>query len=398
MSAISKYDSFKRKIRKQDGKEYVIDDDTKDASHLIKVLADPTFCKVIVTKNPLFSIHLFRELGTQKINGDIARPLVWAIIKEALNNKDSILYREQSYNGLGLFKAFMKASFANDEFNNSMLPLSNWSPVLEKNLDVESFQLYTKCFLMLVDSYIREERYYEHSFAVYSPGRSIFEFSGYSMSKIDTFSSEDVYSSFPAKILHICSDTVRDVIKKLEDAKLMEDKSYSKYVKELDTERDYTIVKQVAEWTYELLESASHTRKYDFQLRSSLISLWMDIYPVHGGEGSSELQKEIQRRLEIKIFKQLEVNIIEGYYPAISRPIISILGIKEPDDITIDSEEVRFQKKFYKYIKKHFRALYLKDKDMALDKLPSDVEFDEEKSCLVQDRFKGREPRTLNID
>ena len=35
---------------------------------------------------------------------------------------------------------------------------------------------------------------------------------------------------------------------------------------------------------------------------------------------------------------------------------------------------------------------------MALDKLPSDVEFDEENSCLVQDRFKGREPRTLKID
>ena len=101
-----------------------------------------------------------------------------------------------------------------------------------------------------------------------------------------------------------------------------------------------------------------------------------------------ESKKEVQRRLENKILNQLKVNFVEGYYPAVSRPVISLLGLidETSDRPKIDNEESRFANTFYSFIKKHFKTLYNEDKERALDKLPSDVEYDEKNSCLIQSR------------
>lgn len=390
--AMSSYDSFQKRIAEERGDAYIISEHTKNAFHLLRILQDNRFCKVVVTKNPLFSVHLFEELSKIR-NHEVSRLLVWSIINQALINKDSILYRESSYGGLGAYKAFSNAAFSNIQFNNNMLPLGHWSPILIKNMEIENFEMFSKCFLKLIDSYIESKDYYQHSFVIYSPGKTLVEYPGYLMSQLDRLPEHEVYASIPFNALKVASKTIKKVVEQLEDNKIMDDQDFCNFVKGFEADdqdhRDYTIVNRVAEWIYELLEAASHTRKYDFQLRSSLISLWIEIYPFSNSGEMSELKLEIQRRLEDKIFKQLEVNFIEGYYPVISRSVISLLGLKDNEENNHKNSEILFSNKFYGFLRENFKNLYEKDKERALDKLPSYVVFDEKECCLIQEPFKG---------
>jgi len=278
-----------------------------------------------------------------------------------------------------------------------MLPLNHWSPILVKEIDIEMFELYSKCFIVLIDSYLEEKRFYEHSFYIYSPGKSLAEFVGYVMHRVDTFSEQDIYSSFPVSILQIATRTIKEIIQKLEEAEVCIDEPYRQYLSEVTDGRDYTIIKYIADWTFELLKAASYTRKYDFALRSYLIDLWMEIYPVTGSS-ESEVQRQIQKRLENKLFEQFKVNLVEGYYPAVSRTIISILGLWEVPIVDNMKSEDIFRNKFYELVKNNFSRLYKKDKSRALDKLPCDVEFDDERSCLIQHvRFFEEPSRELLI-
>ncbi|MBF0314307.1 MAG: hypothetical protein HQK50_07200 [Oligoflexia bacterium] len=381
---LQKHSNFKEYLAKEEGIEYKIEETTSDAIHLIRVLADPFFCSSLVQREPGFIIRLFHDIAGSNLSGEVTRPFVWEIVKQALANKSSILFRERSYSGLGLRKEFLNSTFSNCEFTEKTYPLSHWFPLLNKDMDDETFQAFADCFLMICDSYFSQQRFYEHSFIIQAPGNTIAEFPRSAIYSIDKISKDEVYSSPACSYLQISCATIKKLITKTLESSLANDNSYHEYISKIDNKKDCTIINKISEWSYELLESASYTRIHDFVLRSSLIELWLAIYPI--GEEDHILLKEIRKRFELKIMAQLKVNFEEGLYPAISRPVITTLGLYYMQD---EKPESQFRRQVLDYLKDNFLALYRQNKEQALDKLPSNIIFKEEENCLVQTIYKG---------
>lgn len=240
----------------------------------------------------------------------------------------------------------------------------------------------------LVEAYLRAGDFYQHSFSLYSAVGELMSYAGTVASRLDLAPPDDLYRSDSFQLLRSIAKTLTEIIKKFSENKDILDENLIAHFKGVEENQDHSAFKYVATWVFELLKALSHTRKYDQQLRDISIDPWMALY--HPMSGASLFHQEVQWRLEEMLFDQLKINLEEGYYPAVTRPLIWLLGLHE----NLPQEGVgaaRFRKEFFEYVRKTFSPLYQLDADRALDKLPVGVIYKVETQQLIQHVRKGDE-------
>ncbi|MBN23112.1 MAG: hypothetical protein CL678_17640 [Bdellovibrionaceae bacterium] len=393
VAVVKKYDVEKWKVKTDQIKENPHANEFSYVSGIIDVLADPFFCSVVVRKEPALIAKLVNESKKQECSGTYFKPFVWELIKQGIQQEDSIFRRETQFWGLGSFKSLSNIVFSDFEVNESFLPLSFWSPTLIKNIDEETFESFAKMFLLMIDAYFSAGRFYEHSFSIYSPGKTLVEYPKHNIYRIDDYPDSDIGECLGYKYLWVSERTLVKIIDKMLEVENLREESFIKYCNEVDKKNDHSIFKLIAEWSYEIFESAAHTRKHDEQLRFLVIDLWMKIYPI--GE-STEIHSQIQNRLEPLILEKVNENLEKGYYPALSRVMISIFGLYIPEK-TKQSREAVFCRKFYKYFREHFLELYEKDQEKALDMLPANTTFDSDNLVLIQKNPWRKTERKMSV-
>lgn len=379
VSSLNLYDGFEAEMARRENRKYEVPQLSLEADNILKLCSDQSFCFAVVRKQPGFAITLIHEIQKQKAyNNNLARPLLWEIMRQAIMNEDSILYREEKYRGLGYTRGFTKIAFTDPEFNEEALPLSLFNFSLEKKVTTEQLDRFGDILAMLTKAYLEQGRFYEHSYSINGTFGMLLGYATSVAYRVDSFSEDELYRSEPYRALSSIARSLETCIKILAEDERLADEQLVNQWKNVPRDRDYSIYERTADWLYKLMEALSHTRKYDEAFRFILIGPWMEIYPV---TAAGAFRKEVQWRLEEKIFEQLKVNLEEGYYPAISRPLISVLGLYSDER---PREYSRLKEKFFAYLREHFLNLYKVDRERALDKLPATVTFEPRTRRLIQ--------------
>src|SRR5690606_33711447 len=183
---MGKYDPLDRRIAEERGTPYSTPELSAEAGQILEICSDQAFCATVVRKQPGFAINLFSQIQSQKpYSNGYCKSIVWELVRQALLNPDSILYREESYRGLGNVHGFRRTAFTNSEFNEHMCPLSGFNFVLEKNVTGTMVKKYGEICIDLLKVFLKSGRYYEHSFSVYSSLHHLSEYAIYISGQID---------------------------------------------------------------------------------------------------------------------------------------------------------------------------------------------------------------------
>jgi hypothetical protein len=352
--------------------------------HLIRIFEDETFCKIVVTKDPGFAIVLFRQINSQHAyEKNIFRPLVQQLVRQAVLNTDSILYKEQQYGGLGTLNDFSKAAFSHSQFNESLTPLGGIHLVLEDEVTEDSLAVIRSAMNYQAEAYIKSGNFYNSSYTLHK-FNDFFEHSSRLVYQLNKCSPESLPSSEKISELAEISGALSDIITIFESS-FKTDLGLIEFYKSQPRTEDYSPYQYVANWMYELLASVSRTREYDQELRSVIIRPWLQIFSV---TKPTVFQQEVQWRLIKMCEEQAITNFTDGTYPAITRPLLVLFGIFEDKDQSSTSE---LKKTILGIIRENFHSALKKNEKRTLDKLPSNVSFDRKGNRLIQKNIWGTE-------
>jgi hypothetical protein len=143
----------------------------------------------------------------------------------------------------------------------------------------------------------------------------------------------------------------------------------------------------VAYAIYDYFEKLAMAQCNDKAIRFCAINLWMRVFGIASSQ-VSKAQDEIGKRLVLHLKKKIDENLDQEqrYYPAITRLLISLIGLRESRDAADQRIEAIFHREFIQRLTKNYPKLALKDPDFAKRLLPEDVTYDSGNNEL---KYKG---------
>lgn len=388
IKACKKYNSLDAHFAKKKDKKYEISEYTRYALTLLDIWSDATFCRLMVCNVPGTAVEIFHQINEQQLYNSGGYSLVNQLVRQASINESSILYREEDFYGLGHFKTFTKIVFGNYELIESQFrPLQAWSHWRDENVQPWNVEKYAKVLNIATEANITSGWGRGHPSGLFSGFK---ELEGIAMSqsiKLDKLSDNEVYDSLAfrnlQKIEWGLKEAVRMLVKHekdIPDEEVRED-SYDEF-------RDFSVYGAAACGIFDFYEKLSMARSKDEAVRMVAISLWMDVYPVSKSL-ESKAHIELQKRLNIHLFKKVLQNLENLWYPAVTRLLINLIGFDKPKPDTEKRGEIMFRKQFFALLQKHYEKAFRIDSEKAKDMLPENVRYDGEKGQLIKTHLSG---------
>jgi Ca2+/Na+ antiporter len=383
-----RYDRYDAYFANKEGKKYEISEYTRHVLVILDMLSDEQFCRVMVCYSPQTVIKLFKEIVAHKLFKSGGHFLVQQLVEQAFNNKNSVLYKEDEYYGLGIFKSFTKTAFGNLRLVESGLrPLDAWNPWRCRKNESWAIEKYAYALKVAVLGYI-EARGGDQQLPVgiKSGMEQLIDTVLTHVILIEKLSEEETYPSLAYDNIELVERGICNILevlanneKDIPDIKV----DFNNY----DVHEDPTIYGIIAETVFEYFEKISSINKHERHSRSLTISLWMNIYtPIMK---DSKAIKEIQKRLEILLLNQVDENLQHLCCPAITKLLIIISGLNEENMYEGFPDKNRFMQEFYSRLKKHFKKAWQTDSKRAKWMIPSTVKYDDNKNQLIEEREDG---------
>lgn len=386
VKACKKYSGLEARFAKKGGKQYKISEYTSYALALLEDWSDAKFCQLMVCYVPRTANEIFRQITKQGLYHSGGRALVNQLVRQAFMNKNSILHREEDYFGLGHTKTFTNTVFGNSELIESNLnPLRAWRRWNDESLEPWMIKKYTEALNVATEAHIVQgwRKGYHHGLS-----QGFDELTGlghivWSQAvKLDKLQDDDeIVDSLPWKNLFAIECGLDKTVGILQEHEndIPEDKlneeNYDKF-------KDLSIYAVIAYAIFGFFENLSVCHSKDETVRALAITLWMDIYPVSKGEESKAII-EIQKRLNIHLFKKIEDNLTKLHYPALTRLLLNIIGVQKPSLKIKSKGSVKFETEFFKLIKELYESAYKKDAKKAKDMLPDKTKYNKAKGQLI---------------
>ena len=382
------FDSYAAQQARESGKSYEVKDSTKIAFTILDLWSDKKFCRSIVTRAPATAIEIFTHLVATHPSSGGGYSLSQQLMHEAFENRESILMREEDYSGLGFFKQFRNTAFGSWKFIDSQYrPLQGWRSY-EGKVGVWQVQKYSECLKVSFQAYLKARNYWQPPDALIVGVGNIVHVAHYQAGNIRHFDEHDLYRSDEFKIL----DAVGDGLEKLVDAVEQAQNDLPEY-EFLDNDyhslRDKSIYGVVAKGINDYFEALAWPKKHDWALRSCAVGVWLKVFSVHPSE-PSKAQREIGRRLLNLLKQKVDENLdpAKRWYPAITRVLITLDGLHEPESPHDQRMYEGFHKEFLQRLKIAYPRLVRADREFAEDLLPENVIYDRDTNELRENRLR----------
>lgn len=382
------YNRYEAIEAKKKNEVYEVSKTTKIANTILDAWSDKLFCQALVCKSPASAIEIIAELSKTP-SSSVGIALSDEIINQSFENKNSILNREEKYSGLGFFRNFMSQCFSSWKFvDSSYRPLQSWE-YYKNTLTGWKVKKYCECTNIAFQSYLQSKDYWQFPSSLFVALDNMATLTMYQVTTIKNTSEHELYGSESQKILYEISHGYQDIIEAV--LKIDDYPKYDYDEKNYDSFKDPSIFGIVAKGIYEYFEKLAMAEGQDDFIRGYVIGIWLDIY----GAGSSEMtqnQEEIGKRLLFHIRKKIDENLDhkQRWYPAITKLLLSLNGIHEPESKDEDSMSMKFHMEFLEMIKDKFPLLYKTEAKFAIDMLPESFEYDAVKNKLTHKRFRGK--------
>lgn len=359
---------------------------------LLDLFSDERFCRTIVDAAPFTGVKFIEALGKSGQDRRLGFAFVQQLVRQSLLSDSSMLHKEEDYYGLGHFKWFTKAVFGNYSFvSGAYRPLQAWRNWEDQYNTSKVTEKYIRALKIAFEAYFESKSFQDRPDALLSATTTFVETVRSTISQIRGVSPENIYSldSYRADIN--IGSTLEDLVQMVVGHE-NELPDYPFDAATYDRFKDMSIYGVLAFAIYKFLENLSIDQGHDEEMRTLAIGLWMAIDPHPEGEPSRATQ-EMQKRLFVHLKKKITDNLEKGYYPMITKVLISLIGVwdsssKDPNSLGFVTAEL------HKQLREKFAKVYSADEEKAKHMFPSCVSFDIATNELVDvNKFTKKESR-----
>lgn len=362
---------------------------TRVALTILDVWSDKRLCEIMVCRSPASAIEIICELKKLP-HSRVGSVLSQEIINQAFENKNSILYREADYSGLGFFKNFTHICFDDWDFiSGPHRPLDAWS-LYRAVTEPWKIKKYISCVQIATTAYLNSKLYWDRPSAIYSAFDKISSITRAQIYTLKHLNENDLYNSTSL-------DTLIQIslgLEKIVDSVIQQDDfpDYEFIESSYDYLDDPSIYGVMARGIYEYFEVLATSDKHDQTIRQLAIGIWLRIFG-HRSVKTSESRNEIGKRLIIHLKKKVQENLNheQRWHPAITRLLLSMNGIYESGTYTNEeSIGANFHKNFLQELKAKFPLIYQAEREFALRLLPESFEYCETENTILHRGFRNK--------
>lgn len=349
------------------------------AHHLLDLIADKRFCRVIIESSPITALAFFEEISDQnKYNVNIP---IFArnIVNEAISNKESFIYHEAEWYDSGFIgeaKPITQALFSNFDMVESIeimfdAPFSKW--------DATQWKAYSRVVLITIENFL-EKRYVNRCYTVYMAMDNLRDAindlstlnEGANVRENDTYERLIVVISFIESFL-----------------KLLEEKRENEQIKlrSIDKKIFYserTICDHLANMLFEIISKASfikNSSEYWTIYHNTIWSVFFNCYTFDSYIGKA-FKFKLRRLIYNEILRMNEFPNFQG--AALLGFCLYLFGFK----INKNSEDYRdivaLHTVVLNWTKKNFAALYDFNPKVAEQCLIENMTYDHEKRRITR--------------
>ncbi|HEV2161190.1 MAG TPA: hypothetical protein VGR52_02990 [Stellaceae bacterium] len=356
------------------------------AGSFLRIIADPRFCSVLVRKCPWLTASTVNMISSRRLHVDQAEPFVQQIAAQALINDQSIMARESEYGGFGTAPVFSDSLFSDWFVLSQYDPLGRLTFEHPKEITETYLSRLNAAAQLILETAIKGDDFWPQRYmmAVTHAYEHVSQQNGYRRYK---GLPADYLVSFHMGISKLCKRTAEALGELTVDRRkglfLTDPKSYPS-----------DLVHEVASIAYESLASIANAfAGPDDDCWIHAISVFNDVYSPYGTEPVG--MNPLQQQLAIQLIDKLRQNL-EGFYPAISRVLVSVIGPYE-SHTTIEGRTafVVIRDAVYRELQK-LSTLHNKKPDKFSNFLPSNVTFDPASNSLTH-TYRGGDTKITNL-
>lgn len=352
------------------------------AAKLLRILSDPDFCAVLVEKCSWLTADALRTISERRLNDDEIRTFVQEIAHQAIVREESMLAKETSYKGFATVPVLSQSLFGSWHILHTCEPL-NYAGDVPNVITGGYVRRLNVAASMMLKTAVRGEEYWHVNY-MWGVKNAYEGLSNYWRFLRPEKPSIDFVVSFSSGIERQFTILAEGL------SKLKPERRKGLYVRD-EKALSTNLVDIIASTSAEsLMCFANDFKGAEDHGWSHAIGLFMTAFPM-GDErvGMSPLQQH----LALILLKKLRENM-EGWYPAISRVLLAVVGPYEKNATsTKRTANVIFRDAVYRELQK-LPQLHAKFPDKFNDFLPSNVTYDHKTVSLVHTYRSGNSVTT----
>jgi hypothetical protein len=337
-----------------------------DAIALLRVMSDPDFCAVLVRRCSWLTAAMLDRLAKEQMHIDQANPFVQEIAYQALMSDESMLAKEVSYTGFGSVPYLSESLFANWFILNNYNPIDRIGFRIPETPSEGFAARLNRASKLMLHTAIKDRSYWAQQY-IYSV-QGVYEH----LFQQRTYARPNPLPAGYSVTLHMgiaeLYRMMRDAFSRMESAERK-----SLFVRDKKSFKN-DIVDAVASIIYESLACVANDFKGGVDdAWTHVIQTFMDLFPQLGTEPSG--MDPLQQRLAIKLIDNLNNNM-NGWYPAISRILLTTLGPYPGDPQPANRTAFMILKDAVYWELKKLGSLNSKNPEKVADFLPPGITFD----------------------
>lgn len=349
------------------------------AHHLLDLIADKRFCRVIIESSPITALAFFEEISDQnKYNVNIP---IFArnIVNEAISNKESFIYHEAEWYDSGFIgeaKPITQALFSNFDMVESIETMFD-APFLK--WDADQWEAYSRVVLITIES-LSSKRLINHNYTIYHAIDNL-EKSVTDLNKLNgviNLWENDTYQR-----LRVAINFIENFLKLLEEKNANEKIKLRSIGKE-NFYSDRTIYDHLANMLFEIISKASfikNSTEYWTIYYNTIWSEFFNFYTFNSYVGKA-FKFKLRRLIYNEILRMNEFPNFQG--AALLGFCLYLFGFKINKNSEDYRDTVALHTVVLNWTKKNFAALYDFNPRVAEQCLIDNMTYDHEKRRITR--------------
>jgi hypothetical protein len=289
-----------------------------DAGIFLRILSDPHFCSVLVRRSPWLTASVLQFISMKRLHTPQLELFVQEIGAQSLLDDESIITKELGLEGFGATPFLSNALFSDWFILREYDPLRKLHFGGDVALTEGFVSRFRNASKLVVETAIKNHDFYDqrYMFSVHAAYENLFRELSYR--------NKNEVSVGLRVSLHM---GVREIYKALDSAldnMRIEELGYFYAAKPHEPDRWNNLVTSITAIVYDSLETIANAFEgVDDPNWTHAIQVFMDLFPVYGSTAIGF--DPLQQLLAVKLIEKLKDNM-QGYYPAISRVLLAVIG------------------------------------------------------------------------
>lgn len=368
--------------------------DSAYAASFLRIISDQDFCKTLVSKSSWLTASMLNEISRKKIVCSHGHFFVQSVAYQAVTNPLSMLAREAGYHGFHAAPVLSDALFYNHFIHKYYEPFDWLFMHRDIDLTAQIFECLNIAMRKSVSITLKEEAYWER----WSHHAMVENYISLCEQALRT--GDHPRNSIGALETIGISNILTDVRKHL--AKLSPEARHQMYQKEEQESpgMEPVFISAIAELAYKSLEIISNDFRgykdpnwlFAHEIFKAVFPSIIDYADYAGGKPYT--CDPLQQRVAIMLIKKLRENM-EGFYPAISRVLLALIGPYERKVEIKDSAAFKLlSDNFYAELQR-FSEIRKRRSVSLSDFLPENVTYDPDNNALTHTFSDGETRITM---